>query len=197
MDRLQGFQGRSSSIRRVIGAIFVFGSLVFASCSRSSTPDNRIRLTETPKAMAATATTPPDGPPECPPSTKGGDVPKVTPNHRVILTWNPSSSSSGANDTTVFYCLYRMDENDGGNIPNDLKRKDLHHCPDCQRVNQKAVPGIGCVDTRVKDGAIYLYWAGAIRKGSDLSEFSAGTSATIRPNPNAPPQGRSYPECWP
>ena len=110
-------------------------------------------------------------------------------NHRVLLTWNPSASSSGADDQSVGYCLYRSRK--------DITAKKLQDCKNCERVNRRPVPGSGCVDTHVKDGRTYYYVAGATKVGSPVERLSDKTIAIIPANPKRRKFSTLYPVCEP
>ena len=165
MDRFQSFQGCSSSYWRFVGTILVSGSVVFASCSRNSRPDNRILLTDPPKARAALAPAP--GLPNCP----GELAAELAETHKVVLTWNPSSSSSGPNDRSIGYCLYRSNSE----ITVDRRRD----CIGCQAITPTPIIGTSCVDNFGDGSKPYFYAAIAINFRGKESSFSNRIRASL------------------
>ncbi len=109
--------------------------------------------------------------PDCDLPPKKLEAPKDSGHHRVVLTWNSSSSSSALNDQPIGYCLYRS--------ANRITAQDLDHCLNCRRVNSRPIIGTACVDTEVKDGGTYYYVAGATRFGNRVIRFSNATIAAI------------------
>jgi hypothetical protein len=115
----------------------------------------------------------------------------ATGHHRVFLTWNAASTSTGESDPNAFgYCLYRTQ------APG--KAKD---CPkkygQCEQVNVVPVRGTRCVDELVKDSTTYYYVAIAISstdKSTSSEEAIAEVPAAGKRNP-PPPDAASYPAC--
>jgi len=125
--------------------------------------------------------------PDCDLPPKKLETAKTAGNHRVLLKWNPSASSSGPNDPSVGYCLYRSNE--------DIRAKDLKNCENCERVNRRPIVGSGCIDANVKDGLTYYYVAGSTRIGSAVQELSHKTSAIIPTKPKKRQTSSQYPLC--
>lgn len=125
--------------------------------------------------------------PDCDLPPNNLEAPKESGHHRVVLTWNPSSSSSGLNDQSVGYCLYRSGDS--------ITAHDLDHCLNCGRVNRRPIIGTGCLDTQVKDGATYYYVAGATRFGSRVIQLSNMTTAFIPSTAQSKQPESGYPLC--
>jgi hypothetical protein len=126
--------------------------------------------------------------PDCDLSPMQLEASKIAGHHRVVLTWNPSISSSGPNDQSVGYCLYRSRKD-------DITAKDLKDCKNCERLNRRPVIGTGCVDTHVKDGATYHYVAGAIRVGAKVDRLSNKATAAVPTDPRSKGSDTQYPLC--
>jgi len=107
----------------------------------------------------------------------------------VVLTWKASPSSSGPDDQSVGYCLYRSNK--------DITATELEDCKNCERVNRRPIVGGGCVDVHVKDGLTYYYVAGSIKIGSAVQELSHKTIAIIPTNPKKRQTSSQYPPCQP
>lgn len=128
--------------------------------------------------------------PDCDLPPTALDASRATGHHRVILTWNPSSSSRGANDQSVGYCLYKSRNG-------DITAKNLHDCRNCSRVNRRPILGSGCVDNYVEDGSTYQYVASAIKVGTSVKFFSNRTTAAIPKNTQTVRSDSPYPLCQP
>lgn len=128
--------------------------------------------------------------PDCDLSPNQAESSMTSGHHRVVLTWNASSSSNGPGDQSVGYCIYRSRNG-------DITAKDLDHCNNCTRLNRRPIIGTGCVDAQVEDGATYYYVTSGIRGGSKVGLFSKKTTAAIPAN--APPKSSDspYPLCRP
>jgi len=140
------------------------------------------------KAPPQVKTRPPELP-DCDLPPGKVEASRAAGNHRVLLTWNPSASSSGPNDETVGYCLYRSTK--------DITAKRLEKCKNCERVNRRPIFGGGCVDTHVKDGLTYYYVAGSTKIGSEVQDLSHKTIAIIPTKPKTRQLSSQYPLCQP
>jgi len=140
------------------------------------------------KAPPQVKTRPPELP-DCDLPPGKVEASRAAGNHRVLLTWNPSASSSGPNDETVGYCLYRSTK--------DIRAKDLKNCENCERVNRRPIIGGGCTDANVKDGLTYYYVAGSTRIGSAVQDLSHKTIAIIPTKSKKRQISSQYPLCQP
>lgn len=110
--------------------------------------------------------------------------------HKVFLSWNASSSSSGSGGNDVGYCLYRTQKKGAANLSAT--------CPDCEQVTLVPVLSTRCVDDVVRDQTTYYYVAVAI---NSTGITSSPTKEAIAPIPiagrqtAAPPDVAAYPEC--
>lgn len=167
-------------------SVFVFALCALSGCNRpaqqAAKPNSVENTSATPAIQAQSLL------PDCdlPPTALGAS--KATGHHRVILTWNPSSSSRGANDQSVGYCLYKSRNG-------DITATNLHDCRNCSRVNRRPILGSGCVDNYVEDGSTYQYVAGAVKAGTGVKLFSNRTTAVIPPNTRTVRSDSPYPLC--
>jgi hypothetical protein len=183
--------------KRLLEVIFVCGLLVANACSRS-----RQELTWEPaddsKAIRQGPVFPhplPDCPAENasrPPSAASPELPEdesaANHHHRVVLTWNASTSSTGPTDPAVGYCLYRSRKE-------KITANHLDRCKNCKRVNRRPIVGTACVDHDVLDGQTYHYAVASVRSGSALSSFSNKATAVIPSNAKSPESASPYPSC--
>lgn len=170
----------------VLKAILACALLLLSACNRAP------QATAAPgPADPGNAETRPEGRvpelPDCDLPPNSLEAPKESGHHRVLLTWNPSSSSTGLNDLSVGYCLYRSRDS--------ITAHDLDHCLNCGRLNRRPILGTGCLDTQVKDGATYHYVAGATRFGSRVIRFSNTTTALIPSTAQSKQPQSGYPLC--
>ena len=134
--------------------------------------------------------------PDCPPENSSkpssaelpGEAAAANRHHRVVLTWDASSSSTGPTDPTVGYCLYRSREG-------AITANQLHRCKNCRRINRRPIVGTACVDNDVRDGHTYYYAAASIRSGGALGSFSNKATAIIPSNAQSPQAASPYPSC--
>ena len=104
--------------KRMLEIIMACTLLTVNACNRS-----RQELTWQPADDSKAITRGPVLPhplPDCPPENSSkpspasseplGEATAANHHHRVVLTWNASSSSTGPTDPTVGYCLYRSRE---------------------------------------------------------------------------------------
>lgn len=165
MDRFQRVERYAPNIWRLVRAIFVFSLMVLIGCTRRSHPDDRIQLTDPPKAMAVQPLTP--RLPDCP----GPMASQLTDLHKVTLTWNVSSSSSGPNDRSVGYCVYRSDST--------ISADRLENCPGCQKITPTPIIGTSCVDNFGDGSKSYFYAAISMNASGRQSTFSNRISASL------------------
>jgi hypothetical protein len=181
--------------KRLLEVVFACSLLTANACSRS-----RQELTWEPADDSKAITQGPALPqplPDCPlensfklpsPAGSGEEGSPAEHHHRIVLTWNASSSSTGPMDPTVGYCLYRSRKS-------KITANDFNHCKNCQRVNRRPIVGTACVDHDVRDGHTYYYAAASIRAGSALSPFSNKTTAIIPSNAKSTQSASPYPSC--
>jgi hypothetical protein len=170
----------------VLKAILACALFLLSACTRSPEATASPGPVDTPTAEPWAEARVPELP-DCDLPPNKLEAPKESGHHRVVLTWNPSSSSSGLNDQSLGYCLYRS----GDSITAD----DLDHCLNCGRVNRRPIFGTGCLDTQVKDGATYYYVSGATRFGSRVIRLSNMTTAFIPSTPQSKQPKSGYPLC--
>ncbi len=154
--------------RRFGSAVFVYSVLAvtaIAGCSRTSHPEDRIRLTDVPAAKAAQ--TPSMGLQACP----GLMASQLSDLHKVTLRWNASTSSGGPNDKSVGYCLYRSDS--------VIQANRLEECTGCQRITPTPIIGTSCVDNFGDGRKTYYYAAIAIDSRGQRSVFSNKIAASL------------------
>lgn len=171
----------------ILKAILTCTLFLVGACNRSPQPTANPQSSDTAKANSGAEARQPELP-DCGLPPEKLESSKVNGHHRVVLTWNPSSSSSGPNDQSVGYCLYRSGKD-------DITAKDLNHCYNCKRLNRRPIVGAGCVDNHVKDGATYHYVAGAIRISTRVNLFSNKMTAVIPSNAQSPHADTPYPLC--
>jgi hypothetical protein len=189
MDRPHPHKLRDRAPRQFRSDVFVSTLLMvaLAACSRSSHRDDRIRLTDVPTARAAQA--PSSGLQNCP----GVMSSQLSDLHKVTLTWNASTSSTGPNDTSIRYCLYRSDS--------EITANRLGDCPACQKITPTPIIGTSCIDNFGDGSKTYYFAAIAIDSGGHQSVFSNKTAASLsgkKPNNQAsnvqPPQSCRTPD---
>lgn len=110
--------------------------------------------------------------------------------HKVFLSWNASSSSSGSGGIDVGYCLYRSQKKGAANISAT--------CPDCEQVTFVPVLSTRCVDNVVRDQTTYYYVVVAINSTGKISSPTKEAIAEVpvagRKNA-APADAAAYPAC--
>lgn len=151
--------------RRVILASTFLAILALAACSRSSHREDRIVLTDVPSAKAMAAA--PAGFWTCP----GIVASQLSDLHKVTLRWNASSSSTGPNDTTIRYCLYRSDS--------EIRATGLDDCPTCQKVTPTPIIGTSCIDNFGDGSKTYYFAAIAVNSSGYKSVFSNKIAASL------------------
>ena len=177
-------QGRRSAAG--LKLILACALFLLSACNRSPQANASPGPVDTPNAESRAEARLPELP-DCDLPPKKLEAPKESGHHRVMLTWNPSNSSSGLNDQSVGYCLYRSGDS--------ITAHDLDHCLNCGRVNRRPITGTGCLDIQVRDGATYYYVAGATRFGSRVIQLSNMTTAFIpSTTPSKQPES-GYPLC--
>jgi hypothetical protein len=174
--------------RRAAGLKLILACALFlvSACNRSPQAKASPGPVDTPNAESRAEARLPDLP-DCDLPPKKLEAPKESGHHRVMLTWNPSTSSSGLNDQSVGYCVYRSGD--------AITAHDLDHCLNCGRVNRRPIIGTGCLDTQVKDGATYYYVAGATTFGSRVIQLSNMTTAFIPSTAQSKQPQSGYPQC--
>lgn len=151
--------------RGVILASTFLAILALAACSRSSHRGDRIVLTDVPGAKATQIA--PAGFWTCP----GITASQLSDLHKVTLRWNASSSSTGQNDPTIRYCLYRSDS--------EIKATGLDDCPACQKVTLAPIIGTSCVDNFGDGSKTYYFAAIAVNSSGYKSAFSNKIAASF------------------
>lgn len=112
-------------------------------------------------------------------------------NHSVTLRWKASGTLIDTGKNAVGYCVFRRQKS---GIP-----KHILECHDCQIVTENAIPGTGCVDSRVKDDTTYYYvvayYVKPLKAGKPaISDASNEAIAnTAKPDPTA----STFPPCHP
>lgn len=170
----------------VLKASLVCALLLLSACNRSPQAKASPGPLDTPNAEPRAEPRLPELP-DCDLPPNNLEAPKESGHHRVMLTWNPSTSSSGLNDQSVGYCVYRSGD--------AITAHDLEHCLNCGRLNRRPILGTGCLDTQVKDGATYHYVAGATRFGSRVIQLSNMTTAFIPSTAQSKQPQSGYPLC--
>jgi hypothetical protein len=170
----------------VLKAILACALFLLSACNRSPQATARPGPLDTPNSEPRFEARSPELP-DCDLPPKKLEAAKESGHHRVMLTWNPSSSSSGLNDQSVGYCLYRSGDS--------ITAHDLDDCLNCGRLNRRPIIGTGCLDTQVKDGATYYYVAGATRFGSRVIQLSNMTTAFIPSTAQSKQPESGYPLC--
>lgn len=174
-----------------IGAVLIITCLVQAcgGCSRlsESRGDPPRPAKDEKTVMGRKAVLPPC--PTAPYPVLQASAPEVG-HHKVFLSWNASSSSTGSSGTVVGYCLYRSQTKGAANRSAT--------CPDCEQVTLVPVLGTRCVDSVVRDRTTYYYVAVAItstgRTSSPTKEAIAQIPTAGRRSP-APADATFYPVC--
>jgi len=130
-----------------------------------------------------------------PPTLKRGSR-RASP-HKVVLFWNASVPSPGAERGDLRYCLYRSMGHKVTPKKTKQKRQTEAPCENCERVNLNPIIGTGCVDDLVQSDTRYYYAAVAINRYGELSVLSNQAPAPIPPNtvPVKPVPPSGYPMC--
>jgi hypothetical protein len=181
------FTGQSGA--RIAKAAIVSFALILAGCKGSEHRSDS-RPAGNARQNIRTAAQSQKPLPPCPP----GVAPKLQSattsrrHHQVVLSWNPSTSSTGPQDKSLGYCLYRSDK--------PIPAKKIAECRNCELISPTPIMSTGCVDVDVEDGQTYFYAVLAVQAGKrDPSLFSNKAKAPIprkRPGPHPP---NSYPLC--
>jgi len=184
-DSPRVFRSHARRLKVLLGC----GLFLLSGCKRSAQENAPHQVEPVTNANRQVQPTQPQLP-DCDTSPNKAESSMKTGHHRVVLTWNASSSSNGPGDQSVGYCIYRS-----RNI--DITAKDLDHCNSCTRLNRRPVIGTGCVDDHVEDGATYYYVTSSIRGGSKVGRFSNQTTAAIPANSPPKSSDNPYPLCRP
>lgn len=114
---------------------------------------------------------------------------QVTGHHKVILSWNASTTSVKPDSKVVGYCLYRNKKKNAA--------KQNATCNDCEQINSIPIAGTSCVDDLVEDGATYYYVVTAINAKGETSSSSNEIPAQIPPGKESTSSVAvvSYPLC--
>jgi len=153
--------------------VLIVFQAVGLACRDNNVTRVRLKLSDAPTEKRMALKSPALVPPVCPAASIApltGSQPG-TGDHRVILTWNASASSSNRDRTPVGYCLYRSQKR------KVAKRNPT--CSECEQINSIPVTGTTCVDDLVRDGATYFYVATAINRSGQLSSPSNEITAVI------------------
>ena len=179
---------RTQAAIRLGRAALACSALILAGCRRSSEQRANSQPTSVPKTNPSIEAQLQKPLPVCP-SGLALIIPSTTTDrhHQVVLSWNASSSSSGPQDKSLGYCLYRSGK--------PITAKKITECRNCELINQNPVSGTGCVDADVEDGKSYFYAALAIQAGKDPSWFSNKTKARVPRNLPTSHPSASYPLC--
>jgi hypothetical protein len=165
---------------RTLKILAICAALLVVDCSKN------VKTTADPQKMIAEVKAF-RSPPECP-----GALASQPTGHKVLLTWNVSKSSSGPDDKSIGYCIYRSDH--------PIVADTIEGCKDCQKITPTAIFGAGCVDDFGSDPNAYYYYA-AIAIGSDgqRSKFSNKTRSKLSKKPLSFQSGsnQTYPACRP
>jgi hypothetical protein len=180
----RGFASSRASFTSLL-VLMLFGS---SGCNRPAQEPEKPKAVES--VTSAPAVQARSVLPDCDFPPAAIDAPRVIGHHRVVLKWNPSSSSRGADDQSVGYCLYKS-------RAGEITATSLHDCRNCSRVNRRPILGTGCVDKYVEDGLKYQYVAGAIKAGSKVELFSNRTTAVVPSNTKSVSSNSPYPLCQP
>lgn len=156
--------GLGSRLRRLLGAILIFATFLCTGCSRRSHPDDS-RAADRPEVRSAQAFS--SRFPPCP----GPSASVLSDPHKIVLRWNPSTSSSSPNDPSVRYCVYRSDS-----AINVARRPD---CPSCQTVTPTPVIGTSCMDNFGDGTKTYYYAVTAMNTAGKESNFSNKITARL------------------
>lgn len=175
MDRTEPLASNKQLARINKAGLLLFAALLGAvGCTR---PQTSAKSQQPAPAMASKD----DNVFICP----AGDIQKTGSNdHKVTLTWNPSTAYS---PSKVRYCLYRTEEHQVEKSDERLSI-DKRPCKNCARVNDTAVAETHYIDTQVRNGARYCYVAVAMQIRSDaFSGFSNQVEADIPQDPKSVP----------
>lgn len=180
----RGLRSKRDSLSSLL-VLMLFG---LSGCNRPAQEPEKPKTVK--RVTTAAAVQAPSELPDCDFPPAAIDAPRVVGHHRVVLKWNPSSASRGADDQSVGYCLYKS-------RVGEITATSLHDCRNCSRVNRRPILGTGCVDKYVEDGSTYQYVAGAIKAGSKVELFSNKTTAVIPANTQSVGLDSPYPLCQP
>lgn len=167
MNQTEGVEFKLRIRLRFLGATFVFATLLSAGCN--SHPENRIRLTDTPNVKPAPTFSPRF--PQC----RGASASVLTGSHKIVLRWNPSTSSSGVTDRSLRYCVYRSET-----AITAPRRLD---CPSCLTITPNPIIGTSCMDNFGDGTKAYYYAATAIDAAGNESIFSNKMTARLSRQP--------------
>jgi len=108
-----------------------------------------------------------------------------------VLTWTPSRSSTGPNDKSMGYCVYRSDHK--------IVADTLEDCHDCKTITPAPISGAGCVDDFGDDSNTYYYAALALNSSGQKSKFSNKTEAKFsrKKAKHQSLNNQTYPACRP
>lgn len=170
-----------SRIRSAVRAISagLAALIILTGCSHDSGSRIHVELRDTPQSKPPQTAAPKDY--ACP-ETDLGDTnghPISPEGHKVKLSWNPSTSSTGPNDVNILYCLYRTK---GGPVQKNTTTSQSP-CSNCKRVTKFAVQGTTTdPDGDVEVGSRYCYVAVAVDvRNKKVSGFSNPAPALIPP----------------
>ena len=163
----------------------LLGCLILApvACSDSHESRTHLEWKVLPERNLATEAAEQPKLPDCP----DGDLKKLlhgspsTGDHKVILSWNASTSALNAKKGEIGYCLYRREkypvekrkEHKGSNVKVELP------CEKCEQVNVSPILETGCVDDVVKNDTTYYYVAITINRSQRSTDFSNQAPAAI------------------
>lgn len=128
------------------------------------------------------------GLPQCPPGKPVSSPPRAAAmHHKVVLSWNASTSAGQPGNNAVGYCIYRSEQ--------QISVKNLKDCNSCEQVSPAPILDTGCVDDGVRDGKAYFYVAITIDTGKQVSDFSNQVMAVIPPDKASVGSPTSLPSC--
>jgi hypothetical protein len=185
MNPHDGFDRRIRFLLRMLPIMAICPALIVAGCSESPKTTTDPPTADAPKNVAKMKAS--QSPSECP-----GALASQPTGHKVVLTWNLSTSSKGPDDKSLGYCVYRSDQK--------IVVDTLDGCTDCKKITPTPIFGTGCVDDFGSDPNVHYYYAAiAVGPNGQRSRFSNKTSAKL---PRMKKESRSglnqtYPACRP
>jgi len=169
---------------RIVRITVTIAPVLFMGCSKS--PENSPGSTAVGDPKLAVQTKVSQGPLECP-----GALASQPTGHKVLLTWKASASSTGPNDKSLGYCVYRSDHK--------IIADTLEGCRECQKITPIPIFGTACVDDFGHDSNTYYYAAVTLDPKGKRSKFSNKTSASFTGKRARSQFGndQTYPACRP
>lgn len=180
-----GFDRRLRFLLRFLRIMAFCPALILAGCSDNPKATIDPQAADAPKNNAQTNVS--QSPSECP-----GALASQPTGHKVVLTWNLSTSSKGLNDKSLGYCVYRSEHK--------IAADTLEGCGDCKKITPTPIYGTGCVDDFGNDPNVHYYYAAiAIGPNGQRSKFSNRATGKLPGMKKRSKSGgeQTYPACRP